>query len=173
MRQWTVKVICRRELFSYKSYRQLHQLFGDASQKQRIFFIDVSRRIVIVDCAIRQLEFIEIFIFLIIFVWIISMKIFVFFVVFFVIFFIDIILSIQSMSVFIIRIQYLQQLLDDHDLIFCKSNAVYSIASGFIEQERAKDVKDQLFPMIDVPFERRRLLRKTERPRVRMVDVAA
>src|SRR5947207_8314937 len=85
------------------------------------------------------------------------MKIFVLFIYIIIIF-----SKLLSILIFIIFIQHLQQLSNDHDLVLGKANAIHSFTNGFIEQGRTKDIENELFPVIDVSFDRRRLLRKTK-----------
>src|SRR5436190_21206892 len=98
------------------------------------------------------------------------MKVFIFF-----IYIIAIVLPVESMSVsiFIASIQHLQQLTNDRELVVSELNPIQSITSRSIEHGHAEDVEKQVFPIIDVPFDRRGLLRKMEWLWIRAIGMSA
>src|SRR5437762_12656838 len=103
------------------------------------------------------------------------MKVFIFF--FFVYIIIVIVLPVESTFVpifFIIAsIQCLQQLTNDRELVVSELNPIQSITSRSIEHGCAKDVEKQVFPMTDVLFDRRGLLRKVEWLWIRVIRMSA
>ena len=62
---------------------------------------------------------------------------------------------------------------DDRELVIRELNPIQSIASRSIEQGCAKDVENKVFPMIDVPLDRRRLLGKMEWLGIRALGMSA
>lgn len=84
-------------------------------------------------------------------------------------------LSIEStfISMFIAFIQQFQQLTNDRELVVGELDPIQSITSISIERGRAKDVEEQVFPMTDVPFDRRGLLREMEWLWIRAIGMSA
>src|SRR6266496_4661747 len=99
------------------------------------------------------------------------MKVFIFF-----IYIIAIMLPVESMFVsifFIASVQHLQQLTNDRELVVSELDPIQSFTSISIEHGRAEDVEKQVFPMTDVPFDRRGLLRKMEWLWIRAIGMSA